>query len=92
MGYSLLPLAWIGGLAQDQVRALRLPASSTPHTGPFLLLPVVLAVGWSGTRAARHIRQGNGQRRDILFMLVVCWTPLAAWFLSLLLSLTGSPT
>jgi hypothetical protein len=92
MDYSFLPWALAGAFAQSEVRVLRWPVATAPPTKPLLLLPLVVAVGWYGTRAARHIRQGQGQRRDVLFMLAVCWTPLAAWIAAVLLSLTGSPT
>lgn len=59
---------------------------------PVLFLPPAVAVGWFGTRAARHIRRSKGTRADIVFMLAVCWSPLLIWLLSLLLALNGSPS
>jgi hypothetical protein len=53
-----------------------------------LLLPT-LAVGWLGTRTALSIHRGQGRRRDVLFMLVLGWSPLLSWTLSLWVALSG---
>ncbi|WLT31914.1 hypothetical protein [Geothrix sp. PMB-07] len=56
----------------------------------FLFLPPALAVGWFGTRTALHIRSSRGSRGDSFTMLVLCWSPLVAWILAYLLSLSRS--
>lgn len=56
----------------------------------FLFLPPALAVGWFGSRSARHIRTSQGARGDVLTMLILCWSPLAAWLAAFLLSLSRS--
>lgn len=53
-----------------------------------LLLPT-LAVGWFGTRMALTIHHGQGHRRDVLFMLILGWSPLLSWMLSLWVALSG---
>jgi hypothetical protein len=56
----------------------------------FPLLLLALTVGWSGTRMALHLRHSKGGRRDVFFMLALCWSPLAISLLALLLTLSGS--
>jgi hypothetical protein len=56
----------------------------------FLLLPLTVAVGWSGTRTALHLRYAKGTQWDVYFMLTLFWSPLAIALLALLLSLFGS--
>lgn len=66
--------------------------------GPFLSLkwglPLILSLGMGclGTRTALHIRRAKGQRKDLLFMLAVCWIPFMVGCLALLMSLVGSPS
>jgi len=52
----------------------------------FLFLPPALAVGFLGTRASTHIRHNRGSRTDSWTMLCLCWSPLVAWCLALLMS------
>jgi hypothetical protein len=59
---------------------------------PVLFVPPAVAVGWLGTRSAGHIRHAKGSRADTIFMLAVCWSPLAIWCCAILLSLFGSPS
>jgi hypothetical protein len=56
----------------------------------FLLLPLALVVGWSGTHTALHIRRTKDSRGEAVFMLILCWSPLVLGLLALLLTLSGS--
>jgi hypothetical protein len=56
----------------------------------FLFLSAALAVGWDGTRVAIYLGHTKGGRRDEYFLLALCWSPLAAALLALLLTLSGS--
>ncbi|MFI5355607.1 MAG: hypothetical protein ACHQX0_08360 [Desulfobaccales bacterium] len=56
----------------------------------FLLLPLTLVVGWSGTQTALHIRRTKDSLWEGGFMLILCWSPLVICLLALLLSLYGS--
>lgn len=57
-----------------------------------LLLSLTLATGLLGSRCALIIRRAKGSKKDLMFMLVVCWSPLMVWFLALLATLSGSPS
>ncbi len=56
----------------------------------FLLLPLAVVLGWSGTRTSLYIRHSTSSRGDVLFMLILCWSPLVVCLLALLLTLSGS--
>jgi hypothetical protein len=53
------------------------------------LLPSALAVGWLGQRTARYIHRNKGNRRDERLMVILAWSPLAIWFIALLLFYFG---
>ena len=54
------------------------------------LLSLTLVVGWSGTRTALYLRHAKRGRSEELFMLALCWSPLAIALLALLLTLSRS--
>ena len=54
------------------------------------LLSMSLMVGWAGTQTALYLRHAKSGRWEELFMLILCWSPLAIALLALLLSLSGS--
>jgi hypothetical protein len=56
----------------------------------FLLFPLAIVVGWSGTRLTHYIRHATNSRGQVLFMLILCWSPLVLYLLALLLNLSGS--
>jgi hypothetical protein len=56
----------------------------------YLLFPLTLAVGLSGSRTSYYIRHATGSRGEVLFMQTLCWSPLLVCLIALLLFLTGS--
>jgi uncharacterized membrane protein YsdA (DUF1294 family) len=58
--------------------------------GHLFLFPLAIFVGWSGTRLAQYIRHATNSRGQVLFMLILCWSPLVLYLLAVLLKLSGS--
>ena len=56
----------------------------------YLLFPLTVVVGLSGSRTSHYIRHATGSRGEVLFMQSLCWGPLLLCLFALLLYLTGS--
>lgn len=91
MGPTVVSAPWSEhAIPHPEARPVISPTDDPMSAMFFPLFSLALVVGWAGTRTALYLRHAKRGRREEIFMLSLCWSPLIIGLLALLLSYLGS--